>query len=174
MNIESFGNTAKDFAKNPLGIIALFIVLIYGFAALVVGTSTQLQPDERFPVILFLVFFPIVVIVVFTWLVVCHHSKLYAPCDYKNDESFLQSISAKKNEISEIANVIIKVAYILADGSGRWGGPSEEHLNKVKKYEKQIGKYLSDDLHKKIQEDINEVNKIINSRITQKNIGKSH
>src|SRR5271170_5271889 len=29
---KSFGETAKSLARNPLGIIALFIVMIYGFA----------------------------------------------------------------------------------------------------------------------------------------------
>lgn len=33
--IKSFGQTAKGLARNPLGIIALFIVLVYGVAGLV-------------------------------------------------------------------------------------------------------------------------------------------
>jgi hypothetical protein len=35
--IKSFGSMATGLARNPLGIIALFIVLIYGFASLVTG-----------------------------------------------------------------------------------------------------------------------------------------
>ncbi len=155
-SLEDFSNTAKVLAKNPLGIIALFIVLIYGFAALVVGTSTQLQPNERFPIILFLVIFPFVVIGIFTWLVIYHHSKLYAPSDYKDDESFLRSINAKKDEISKIAGVVIKIAHVLIDGAG-WGGPSEKHVNKIKEYEGQIRRHLDSNLHEEIQRDINEI-----------------
>ena len=33
--VKTFGDTATRLSKNPLGIIALFIVLIYGFAAFV-------------------------------------------------------------------------------------------------------------------------------------------
>jgi hypothetical protein len=29
-SVKSFGETAKGLARNPLGIIALFIVLVYG------------------------------------------------------------------------------------------------------------------------------------------------
>jgi hypothetical protein len=43
--LNQFGESARALSKNPLGIIALFIVLIYGFAALVVGSSSQLGPD---------------------------------------------------------------------------------------------------------------------------------
>lgn len=63
--IKEFGATAKSLAKNPLGIIALFIVLIYGFAALVVGMSNHLEAGEREPIIWFLVAFPCIVIVIF-------------------------------------------------------------------------------------------------------------
>lgn len=34
---KSFGETAKSLARNPPGIIALFIVLVYGFASLVIS-----------------------------------------------------------------------------------------------------------------------------------------
>lgn len=37
MEPEKFAETAIGFTKSPLGIIALFIVLVYGFASFVVG-----------------------------------------------------------------------------------------------------------------------------------------
>ena len=77
--ISAFGKTAKGLAKNPLGIIALFIVLIYGFASLVVAFSDKLVAGERVPLIWFLVVFPCLVLAVFGWLVSRHHTKLYAP-----------------------------------------------------------------------------------------------
>jgi hypothetical protein len=42
-------------ARNPLGIIALFIVLVYGCAALVTGFAGSLTLVERLPLVLFLV-----------------------------------------------------------------------------------------------------------------------
>jgi hypothetical protein len=89
--VKEFGETAKGLAKNPLGIIALFIVLVYAFASLVVGLSGNLEPNERIPIVWFLVIFPVVVLGVFAWLVSCHHTKLYAPSDFRREEHFLEA-----------------------------------------------------------------------------------
>lgn len=90
---------AKDFARNPLGIIALFISLIYGFANLLLGSSAEkLTESERWPLIMFIVFFPIFVLVAFYKLVTKHHGKLYAPGDYKDDMSFLRTLSPEEQE----------------------------------------------------------------------------
>lgn len=98
--IKEFGDTAKGLSKNPLGIIALFIVLVYGFASLVVGASSLLQADERFPIIWFLVLFPCIVLGIFAWLVSQHHEKLYAPSDYKNESNFLESLNPSLKYLS--------------------------------------------------------------------------
>ena len=90
---------AKDFARNPLGIIALFISLIYGFASLLLNaTIHNLTNAERWPLILFVVFFPILVLITFYKLVTKHHGKLYAPSDFKDDKSFLRTLSPEEQE----------------------------------------------------------------------------
>jgi hypothetical protein len=95
---------AKDFTRNPLGIVALFISLIYGIVSLLLGSSVEkLQSIERWPLLTFVVVFPFAVLYVFYKLVTEHHIKLYSPGDYKDDESFLKTLSpkdaAKKLEI---------------------------------------------------------------------------
>lgn len=100
--IKEFGDTAKGLSKNPLGIIALFIVLIYGFASLVVGVSSQLQANERLPIVWFLVIFPCVVLGVFAWLVSNHHKKLYAPSDFKDESNFLESLNPNLSYLNVI------------------------------------------------------------------------
>lgn len=90
-SINNFGNIAKNLSKNPLGIIALFLVLTYAFASLVVGFSDKLSINERIPLIWFLVIFPFVELIIFSWLVSCHNTKLYAPSDYRDDSSFLET-----------------------------------------------------------------------------------
>jgi hypothetical protein len=90
---------AKDFARNPLGIVALFISLIYGFASLLLGASAdKLESLERWPLLLFVVFFPFAVLYVFYKLVTEHHGKLYSPGDYKDDDSFLKTLSPEERE----------------------------------------------------------------------------
>lgn len=89
----------KDLVRNPLGIVALFISLIYAFANLLLGmTISSLTESERYPIIIFIVLFPVVVLGVFYVLVSKHHGKLYAPGDYKDDKSFLRTLSPQERQ----------------------------------------------------------------------------
>lgn len=97
--VAEFGETAKGLSRNPLGIIALFIVLVYGFACLVVGVG-KTEGGERLPLIWFLVIFPVMVLGVFAWLVSCHYRKLYAPTDYKDEAHFVAIINPDLNMLS--------------------------------------------------------------------------
>lgn len=99
-DLSSFGAAAKGLARNPLGIIALFIVLIYGFAAMTLGFNDRLEVTERVPLVWFLVIFPVIVLLLFGWLVSCHHEKLYSPSDFRSDEIFLKKtiINQRRNE----------------------------------------------------------------------------
>lgn len=94
-----FMKNAKELARNPLGIIALFISLIYGFASLLLNSSAdKLTEVERWPLIAFIVIFPLLVLGVFYRLVTRHHGKLYAPGDYHKDRSFMRTLSPAEQE----------------------------------------------------------------------------
>ena len=96
MNIEE---SATKLSRNPLGIIALFILLIYGFATLLFGfvgnTFTEVQ---KWWFVIFLVIFPVLVLFVFAYLVINHHQKLYAPSDYRDEKNFFGYSSPKEQE----------------------------------------------------------------------------
>lgn len=87
----SFGDTAKSLSRNPLGIIALFIVLVYGFASLVTAFAGSFTVAERLPLIYFLIVFPILVLGVFSWLVSKHSGKLFGPSDFRDEENFIRT-----------------------------------------------------------------------------------
>ncbi|MEJ3658390.1 response regulator [Actinomycetes bacterium KLBMP 9759] len=87
---ESFGGTAIGLAGSPLGIIALFLVLVYGLASLVMTFTPGLTAAERWPMILFLVSFPVLVLGVFFWLVARHSEKLYGPRDFKDEQNWVR------------------------------------------------------------------------------------
>lgn len=87
---KTFGATARSLARNPLGIIALFIVLVYGFASLVTAFAGSFTPAERLPLIYFLIGFPVLVLGVFSWLVSKHSGKLFAPSDFKDEENYVK------------------------------------------------------------------------------------
>lgn len=88
-DLTGFANSATGFTKSPLGIIALFIVLVYGFATLAVTFGDNLA-EHVGVLIYFLVLFPVVVFVGFLWLVTRHPDKIYGPSDFKNEENFLK------------------------------------------------------------------------------------
>jgi CheY-like chemotaxis protein len=90
----SFGDTAQKLARNPLGIIALFIVLVYSVAGLVTATGSSLTAAERLPLIYFLVAFPILVLGVFSWLVSRHANKLFAPSDFRDEDNYVRTLTA--------------------------------------------------------------------------------
>lgn len=107
--LSDFNQTAQKLSRNPLGIIALFIVLVYGIAALLLGVSSDnLQATERLPLIYFLVFFPFIVLIAFYRLVAKHHVKLYAPEDFQDKEGFFRALSPleqKQKLEEEIRNI---------------------------------------------------------------------
>jgi CheY-like chemotaxis protein len=88
--VEGFGKVAVGLARNPLGIIALFIVMVYGFACLVTGLTGAFSSVERLPLVYFLVVFPVLVLGVFAWLVSCHNEKLFGPSDYKSEDNYVR------------------------------------------------------------------------------------
>jgi CheY-like chemotaxis protein len=116
--LKVFGDTAKSLSRNPLGIVALFIVMVYGFACLVTAFTGSFTIVERLPLIYFLIAFPILVLAVFTWLVSRHSNKLFAPSDFKDEENYM------KMQMSAVAS--LTVAASKSDGH-----PSAVNLNRI-------------------------------------------
>jgi CheY-like chemotaxis protein len=115
---KSFGETAVSLARNPLGIIALFIVLVYGLASLVTIFARDFTPAEKTPLIYFQVLFPMLVLAVFYQLVSKHNEKLFGPSDYKNEDNYI------KMQMAVVAS--------LAAATAKSGiGASETELNSI-------------------------------------------
>ena len=113
--MKDFGESASKLARNPLGIIALFIVLVYGIAGTVLSTSSEfLGEGQREIFVWFLVLFPVVVFIGFLWLVSKHHTKLYAPTDYQTEEGFFRSLTPEEKK-----EKIRKEAEAFADESSQ-------------------------------------------------------
>ncbi len=137
--IRNFGETAKSLARNPLGIIALFIVLVYGFASLVTAFAGSFTAVERLPLIYFLIIFPVLVLGVFSWLVSKHSGKLFAPSDFKNEENYVKmqmsvvaslSAAAGKAEIPASAAQLDRIVETVraADPSAIAGNGWRKHI----------------------------------------------
>jgi hypothetical protein len=152
-SVGQFFQGAKGLSGSPLGIIALFILLVYGFAALTFGLSIGKLGEERLIIIWFLVGFPVLVLFVFTLLVIYHHRKLYGPTDFANQEDFLKlqeqlERSEKKVQIlQEVSNVAVDlepptekferkklrrtVKHSDDPQKELWGGKREDNFRKI-------------------------------------------
>lgn len=112
--MRDFAVSASKLARNPLGILALMIVLVYAIAGLVTSTD-GLGSTERLILIIFLVSFPVVVLLTLYILVAKHHDKLYAPTDFVNEDNFVRLIenSPKIRELEGKAEEAMKEAQII-------------------------------------------------------------
>jgi CheY-like chemotaxis protein len=101
--LREFGTTAQSLSRSPLGIIALFIVLVYGLACIVLITGRSLSEPERLPLIYFLILFPIVVLGVFTYLVAFRAGQIYPPSDFKDEEHYVELQRMRTFAIASLA-----------------------------------------------------------------------
>jgi hypothetical protein len=122
--VKNFGETAKGLARSPLGIIALFIVLVYGFASLVTIFGSSFTAAQKTPLIYFLVVFPVLVLGVFSWLVSKHSGKLFAPSDFKNEENYVRmqlsavaslAVASTKNQPADAPVEIQRIVDVVRD-----------------------------------------------------------
>lgn len=96
MQLENFASSAKALTRNPLGIIALFIVMVYAIAGLVISLAKpEFYQNPYHPSVIFLATFPLCVLFVFAYLVSKHHQKLYSPSDFKNQDDFVRTFDGK-------------------------------------------------------------------------------
>lgn len=163
--MTNFIDHAKGLTKNPLGIIALFVSLIYGFACLVLSTSISnlRTPEERLPLIWFIIIFPLIILVGFMFLVMKHHGKLYSPSDYGDTESFLKTIEGAKkfvpvqvetskntSKIPIITNDIIKSAENEKYNKELFLPETQKHLKLVNNVWALINKLFEDEISKEV------------------------
>lgn len=79
-------------------------------------------------------------------------------------EKALAEANLAKESVKETATALLKISYILADGSSRWGGVPQEHKDKIKEYQQSIGNYLDKNLENELKNDIKELNTKIEKR----------
>lgn len=121
INTKDFAESAKGFTRSPLGIIALFIVLVYGFATIAVTFGSNLK-EHIAPLIYFLVLFPLVVFMGFLWLVSKHSDKIYGPSDFVKEENFMKM---KMFAVASLAAATAKQPV------GQTGEAVQEQLNSI-------------------------------------------
>ena len=86
-----FGRTAAVLARGPLGLLALCLVFSYGVAGMFGSLAVlHLSPGQRDVLVAFIVLFPLVVLAALFRLITHHHTKLYAPGDFREERHFVE------------------------------------------------------------------------------------
>lgn len=98
--MEDFINSAKGFIRNPLGVIALFVSLVYAMACLVISQGLPAIENhiERMWLIQFVVWYPVLLLLIFCLLVIFYPLNLYSPKDFKDESLFLRFLSKRQKE----------------------------------------------------------------------------
>lgn len=100
MQFNDFAESAKTLARNPLGIIALFIVMVYAIGGLVISLAKpEFYQNPYHPSVIFLSSFPICVLLIFAYLVARHHQKLYSPGDFQDQHHFVKTFDKKASPV---------------------------------------------------------------------------
>jgi tetratricopeptide (TPR) repeat protein len=85
--------TKKVYPKNPLGIIALFVFLIEAISTV----SLKFLLDGQSPfvgyIIAFMIFFPILIILLFFGTLWIRRESFYSPADFRDDASFVKLLA---------------------------------------------------------------------------------
>jgi hypothetical protein len=92
--LKEFGDIAVKLSRNPLGVLSLAFVFVYGIAGYV-STSSTFQGDERRILVWFMVLFPVAIMAAFYRLVSAHYTKLFGPSDFTDERNFLTYTSGQ-------------------------------------------------------------------------------
>ncbi len=138
--ITDFMDKAKGLTKNPLGIIALFVSLIYGVASFVLSTSIDNLhgQEERLPMIWFIILFPILILIAFTFLVIYHHKKLYGPSDFKDEKNFVNTFTGNKEVPSDLDRLLKKLRPLATELNGDKLNDTIKEIERIKEKSEQI------------------------------------
>ncbi len=92
MPTKDFGSIAVKLSRSPLGIISLFVVLVEAIAA-GIAVFSNFEPNAQLILVIFVTVFPLIVFASFVFLVIKHHTKLYAPSDYTDEQNFMDTLA---------------------------------------------------------------------------------
>ena len=82
-----------------------------------------------------------------------------------------EEILKMRENLLKTTNINLKIAAILADGAGRWGGFPDTHLRKIDEYSKELEKTIGLN-YPKVKNEIADTLKILNKEIQEKSKNK--
>lgn len=88
--VSPIARTATILSRNPLGLLALCLMIGEAIAGMFLLHPGALLGVERLLLCSFVVAYPLCVVAAIYRLVSRHHTKLYAPADFRDERAFLE------------------------------------------------------------------------------------
>ena len=88
--VSTIARTATVLSRNPLGLLALCLVIGEAIASIFLLHPSGLGRAERLLLCGFVVGYPLCVVAAIYRLISRHHTKLYAPADFRDERCFLE------------------------------------------------------------------------------------
>lgn len=140
--------------RNPLSIIAVFVLLIEGLATIALANSL-LTESQRHWFVVFCTIFPVFVLAIFFVITWFKPVNLYGPQDYTDDKVFLMTMKQGKldEEVNEIVKAegtseeergTIRAVIIQAEQKALNELQKEFHSSSLSEVRSKDGKYLYD------------------------------
>ncbi|MDX2101106.1 MAG: response regulator [Alphaproteobacteria bacterium] len=131
--IEKFSSILKEsvpFSRNPLGIFALIIIFTFPCVIGFSFFSGVLSYDQLWAVLVCMIVFLFSVIAMFFILITRHHTKLYGPGDFKDQDDFTRLAFGQGFDVmSKVFNSLISAASRGEDGKFNGLNPTTITLN---------------------------------------------
>lgn len=89
------------FAKNPLGIISLFVFFIEAIAT--VSLNIAVETDYAGHIVWFIILFPTLIVLLFFGTLWIKRESLYAPMDFSDPEAFQKLLRPMAQKVDQIA-----------------------------------------------------------------------
>jgi hypothetical protein len=119
-------------SRNQLITIAILIGLIYAAAcAVLVLAGQNIVEHQKWPIVIFMVVFPLFALAIFGWLVSKHHTKLYSGTSNDADMSLstLTPDQQRRKLNAEVTSIISGITKVNEDnGNGATEGPQRNDI----------------------------------------------
>ena len=125
--------------------IFLFILLLASIANLYIEKTRDSYLFARFILILFIIVFTVTVL---DYQIFGHFFGI------KKELAYLKN---QQNEIYKVTNALLKITYIVADGSNYWEGVPEPFKRNINKYVNDISHYLEPNFKENISKELDDL-----------------
>lgn len=142
------------------------IVLLVALTAILILAGVKWHKNQTRDNVLFFGFMVLLTSVLYS--VVVLDIRIAAPnVSVERIEKVRNEVFATKQDIAQIAGLVIKSAFVLSDGSSRFGGTPQEHRAKLEEYARELA-VLTRQNQGELMDEVNKTLQALNDSIKKR------